>query len=188
MNLPNRLTVFRAVMIVPFVAILLLPRIPHNYLWALLIFAVASITDWLDGSIARKRGLVTDFGKFLDPLADKMLVTSALICFIPLGLCHSVAVVIVIAREFVVTSLRLVAAGSGKVIAANWWGKVKTASTMVAIVAILLAKEIAFLGLWPFAFSVEFVSNIAMWLVAGITVVSGATYLVDNRGCIDTVR
>ena len=145
MNLPNKLTVAR-IILVPFFVAALLINFPLNNLAALALFGAASITDLLDGKIARKRGLVTDFGKFADPLADKILVISALLCFIQLGLCDCVAVIIVLFREFTVTSIRLIAASKGKVIAANIWGKVKTVTQMVAIICVLVMQIVLDIG------------------------------------------
>ena len=188
MNLPNKLTLLRVILVPFFVAFLLWEAIPGNYLLALLVFAAASVTDALDGNIARKRGLVTTFGKFLDPLADKVLVLSALICFIALDIAHPVVVIIVTAREFLVTSLRLVAAADGTVIAASIYGKVKTVVQMVSIVAILAmlaVEELTGAGLGD---AVLLAGNILMWITAAVTVVSGIDYLVKNRQCINTTR
>lgn len=126
MNTPNKLTILRILLVPFFVAALLLAVIPHHFLIAGLIFGVASLTDLLDGKLARKRGQITDFGKFADPLADKILVISALICFVQLGIIGAVPVIVLLFREFAVTSIRLVAASNGKVVAANLWGKAKT--------------------------------------------------------------
>lgn len=125
MNLPNKLTVLRMAMVPFFVGALLWQELPHRYLVALLLFVAASYTDHLDGKIARSRNLITNFGKFMDPLADKILVISALICFVSLDLINPWWVLVIVAREFLVTSLRLVAADEGVVIAANKWGKAK---------------------------------------------------------------
>ena len=130
MNTPNKLTVLRMILVPFFLLFLLVESIPFHGLWALLIFAAASFTDAMDGHIARSRNLVTDFGKFLDPVADKVLTFSALIAFIELGCASSVAVVIMMAREFLVSSLRMVAAGNGTDGAAGKLGKLKTAVTM----------------------------------------------------------
>ena len=119
MNLPNKLTLLRVILVPFFLLFLLVDQIPLHGLWALLIFAAASVTDALDGHIARSRGLITDFGKFLDPVADKVLVFAALIAFVELGLASSAAVVIMMAREFLVSSMRMVAASKGRVIAAR---------------------------------------------------------------------
>lgn len=186
MNLPNKLTLLRIILVPFFVLFLLVNTIPYHYLWALIVFAVASITDCLDGYIARKYHLVTNFGKFLDPLADKVLVLAAMIAFIELGLSSSVVVIIVIAREFLVTSLRLVAAGEGTVIAASIYGKIKTISQMFSIVAILLLETIGqFVEL---SVNISLISNILMWITAVLTVISGVDYLWKNRGCIHTTK
>lgn len=181
MNLPNKLTLLRVILVPFFLLFLLVNGIPFHGLWALIVFAVASITDALDGHIARSRGLITDFGKFLDPVADKVLVFAALISFISLGLASPVAVVIMMAREFLVSSMRMVAASKGKVIAAGKSGKVKTAVTMVSIVAILLLLAVADFGVMPGAFPMALVSNILIWICGVLTIYSGVEYLVQNR-------
>src|SRR5574344_870006 len=135
MNLPNKLTVIRVILVPLFMFFFYFNSIPGNYIIALVLFAVASITDSLDGYIARKNKLVTDFGKFLDPLADKVLVTAALCCFVEKGLMSAVPLTIIVSREFMVSGLRLVTASKGVVVAAGIWGKLKTAFTMVAIIA-----------------------------------------------------
>ena len=142
MNLPNKLTVLRMAMVPFFVGALLWQELPHRYLVALLLFVAASYTDHLDGKIARSRNLITNFGKFMDPLADKILVISALICFVSLDLINPWWVLVIVAREFLVTSLRLVAADEGVVIAANKWGKAKTVSQIVAIALILVMQYV----------------------------------------------
>ena len=194
MNLPNKLTVGRIILVPFFIAALLIPFPLHN-IAALLLFIAASITDLLDGKIARKRNLITDFGKFADPLADKILVLSALLCFIQLGWCDCVAVIIVLFREFTVTSIRLIAAAKGEVIAANIWGKVKTVTQMVAIIAILVfrsAYEITFMLLpAQIAQSAEINAAVNLWLFRGgealvwistvFAIISGVIYLVQNR-------
>ena len=139
MNLPNKLTLGRIILVPFFVAALLIPFFLHTIV-ALVLFIAASITDMLDGRIARKRNLITDFGKFADPLADKILVLAALLCFVQNGWCDCIAVIIVLFREFTVTSIRLIAAAKGEVIAANIWGKVKTVTQMVAIITILVFR------------------------------------------------
>ena len=137
MNLPNKLTLLRIIMILPFLLVLYLD-VPGAAYIALAIFILASLTDMLDGKIARKHNLITDFGKFADPLADKMLVTAAMIWFVENGQMPGWALLIVILREFAVSGLRMVASDKGRVIAAGWSGKVKTASTMVCIVIMFL--------------------------------------------------
>ena len=188
MNLPNKLTLLRVILVPFFVAFLLISQIPYHYPLALLVFAVAAITDALDGNIARKHGLVTTFGKFLDPLADKVLVLSALICFISLGVCSPVVVIIVVTREFLVTSLRLVAAADGTVIAASIYGKVKTVVQMVSIVAILLLFSVNEIGNLGLESAIEMTGNILIWITAVVTVISGIDYLVKNRSCINTTK
>ncbi|MEG0913118.1 MAG: CDP-diacylglycerol--glycerol-3-phosphate 3-phosphatidyltransferase [Oscillospiraceae bacterium] len=181
MNLPNKLTVLRTAMVPFFLVFLLIDAIPNNYLWACIIFAVASFTDFLDGNIARKHNLVTNFGKFLDPLADKILVTCAIVAFVTLGLASPIAVIIIIARDYIVSALRLIAVSSnGKVIAANWWGKVKTALQMISIVAILLVMHLSESAGFISLETVRQGSNIVMWILAAFTGLSGIVYLKQN--------
>lgn len=180
MNLPNKLTLLRVILVPFFLLFLLVDQIPLHGLWALVIFAAASITDAMDGHIARSRGLITDFGKFLDPVADKVLVFAALIAFVELGLASSVAVVIMMAREFLVSSMRMVAASKGRVIAAGKSGKVKTAVTMVSIVAILLLLALEDFAIGT-AIPLAAVSNVLIWICGVITVYSGVEYLVQNK-------
>ena len=186
MNLPNKLTVLRIVL-VPFFAAALLIDFPLHHLAALALFGAASLTDLFDGKIARKRGLVTDFGKFADPLADKILVISALLCFVQMGLCDCVAVIIVLFREFTVTSIRLIAATKGKVIAANIWGKVKTVTQMVAIICILVMQivlDIGKLGV-PLPSAPDGIFLIAgevlVWISTVFTIISGVVYVAQNK-------
>ena len=180
MNLPNKLTLLRVILVPFFLLFLLVDQIPLHGLWALLIFTAASVTDALDGHIARSRGLITDFGKFLDPVADKVLVFAALIAFVELGLASSAAVVIMMAREFLVSSMRMVAASKGRVIAAGKSGKVKTAVTMISIVAILLLMALGDL-VTGMTVSLPAVSNLLIWICGVITVYSGVEYLVQNK-------
>lgn len=186
MNLPNKLTVARVVLVPFFIFFLLTDIVPMSSLWALVVFALASVTDALDGHIARSRNLVTNFGKFLDPLADKVLVISALVCFVDMGLAGAVPVIIIIAREFMVSGLRLVTAGEGVVVAAGIWGKLKTAFTMVAIVVILLfavifGKDSASYEMWVTA-----VEQTLIWISTALTVISGAIYLNGYKSYINT--
>ena len=153
MNLPNKLTILRMIMIVPFVVFMLVPIGGAAGKWiALALFVIASLTDLLDGKIARKYNLVTTFGKFMDPLADKLLVCSALICLVELGRIPAWIVIIIISREFIISGFRLVASDKGVVIAASWWGKFKTTFQMVMIV--LMIADIAALSI---------VTQIVMW-------------------------
>ncbi len=172
MNLPNKLTVLRVIM-VPFFVLFMLTDIggDANKWITLVIFCVASLTDLLDGKIARARNLVTNFGKFMDPLADKMLVCSAMICFIPMGKLTAWYVIIVIAREFIISGFRLVASDNGIVIAASYWGKLKTVSQMAMIILL-----IADLG---GVFSV--LGEILIWVSLALTVISLADYVAKNK-------
>lgn len=171
MNLPNKLTILRMIMIVPFVVFMLVPIGGAAGKWiALALFVIASLTDLLDGKIARKYNLVTTFGKFMDPLADKLLVCSALICLVELGRIPDWIVIIIISREFIISGFRLVASDKGVVIAASWWGKFKTTFQMVMIV--LMIADIATLSI---------VTQIVMWIALILTVVSLIDYLVKNK-------
>ena len=189
MNLPNKLTVLRLILVPFYVFFLLMPIIPHHYLIALVIFAVASYTDHLDGKIARKYNMITDFGKFADPLADKVMIAAALACFVQLGLTNAVVLIIIITREFAVTSVRLVAADKGKVVAANKWGKAKTISQISAVLFILLINyilELHKLGVINIerydeaAFLCGVASDVLLWISAALTLLSGAIYIVQN--------
>ncbi len=180
MNLPNKLTFARVLAVPVYVVFMLRNDIPLNYLWAFLIFILASLTDMADGKIARKRGLVTDLGKFLDPLADKILVSSALICFADLQWCFSFMVIIIICREFIVSGLRLVAAGNNDhvVIAAGSLGKMKTASTMFSIGVITFMYILGDnFNVLPEGFPINIIANILMGICTLLTVISGGDYL-----------
>lgn len=186
MNLPNKLTVGRIVLVPFFVAGLLID-FPLNSLVALIIFIIASITDMLDGKIARKRNLITDFGKFADPLADKILVLAALLCFVQNGLCDCIAVIIVLFREFAVTSIRLIAASKGKVVAANIWGKVKTVTQMIAVITILAMQvvlDLPGIGVTiPIDLSNIFLvaGEILIWISTVFAIISGVIYVIQNK-------
>lgn len=176
MNLPNKLTIFRVILIPFFVAVLLL--YPDNSTMRLVadaIFIVASLTDMLDGKIARKYNLVTNFGKFMDPLADKLLVCSAMICLVALNQIPAWIVIIIIAREFIISGFRLVAADNNVVIAANYWGKFKTVFQMLMI--IVMVANFAF----PFWNILGFV---LMWIALALTVISLVVYIYDNRAVL----
>ena len=179
MNLPNKLTLLRILLIPVFMVFVELDSLPGHMLWAFAVFVAASLTDMIDGKIARKYNLITDFGKFMDPLADKILVTAALVYFIPLGLAPAWVVILILAREFLVTSLRLIAAGKGIVIAADRWGKYKTATTMVWIAYALLMQH--FWSGVPAAWALHVA---LMVLSLGLTLLSGANYLWKNRALI----
>lgn len=192
MNLPNKLTVLRILM-TPFFLLALLWEFPHHYLVALFLFALASLTDMIDGNLARKYGLITDFGKFLDPLADKMLTTAAFLGFIALGIGTGVVWItfIVLIREFLITSLRLVAVSSGgKVIAANSWGKAKTISQMVAIIFAIFVRYLVSLDLFD-GNTIKFLSagvDAVLWISAVLTVISGTIYLLENMKFVNTSK
>ena len=186
-NLANKLTMFRVIIVPFFVVCMSVGAIPYGYLWALVLFALASITDLFDGKVARKYNMVTDFGKFLDPLADKILVAAALVCFVERGWTSAWVVFVILAREFLVSGIRLVAASSEKkvVIPANIWGKLKTAVTMVAIVVMLIfAVLVENFGLLK-EFPVQLIRDILMYLSALLTVISGIVYCYDSREFID---
>ena len=188
-NTPNKLTVLRVLLVPLFLVFLLVGQIPAHYLLALIVFVVASATDSLDGHLARKNDQVTTFGKFLDPLADKILVLSAMISFIEIGLCGSLVVVIMIAREFMVTSLRLVAvSGDGTVIAAGLLGKVKTVVQMVSVVLILILCMLSEWSILPAGISVPVIAESLMWISAILSVVSGAQYIWKNRAAIGQLK
>ncbi|MCR5517639.1 MAG: CDP-diacylglycerol--glycerol-3-phosphate 3-phosphatidyltransferase [Lachnospiraceae bacterium] len=167
MNLPNKLTILR-VLLIPVFLLCLLNE--YNIL-ALIIFVIASLTDMLDGKIARKYNLVTNFGKFMDPLADKLLVSSALISFVGLGRMPIWIVVVIISREFIISGFRLVAADKGVVIAASMWGKVKTVTQMVMIIVLLCELQVGF---------AEVLEGILIYASLILTVVSLVDYIVKN--------
>ena len=201
MNLPNKLTLTRIILVPVFMVFVSLTQIgtedftPTWYLVAGIIFAAASFTDFLDGHLARKWNMVTDFGKFADPLADKLLTTVAFIYMMRDGVCSPVVLCIILAREFAVSGLRMVAAGAkdGKVIAANMWGKVKTVLQMLSIIFYFFGLSFATMS----ATGVEqaarqiivlSISIVLCWLVAAVTAISGIKYLWDNRSFINTAK
>lgn len=192
MNLPNKLTILRAVLIPFFLVALLCDQnyggfVPYGNWIALVIFAAASITDMLDGKIARKYNLVTNFGKFMDPLADKLLVSSALIAFIELHRIPAWIVIIIIAREFIISGYRLVAADKGIVIAAGIWGKVKTAVTMVMICIVI--ADLGRVGvLMPYATEIHIVEMVLIYISLILTVVSLIDYLLQNKDVLSDVK
>ena len=171
MNLPNKITMFRVVLIPFFVFFMLSEHIAyHNYI-AVAIFIVASLTDTLDGYLARKYELVSIFGKFMDPLADKLLVCAAMICLMDLDRLPSWIVIIIISREFIISGFRLIAADNGIVIAASWWGKAKTISQMIMI--ILLVAD--FGGVF------DMIGQVMIYLALVLTVVSLVDYIAKNK-------
>ncbi len=170
MNLPNKLTLLR-ILLIPVFMLILYWDFPGATYAALLVFILASLTDMLDGKIARKYNLITDFGKFADPLADKMLVTAAMLWFVECGKMPAWALLIVICREFAVSGLRMVAADQGRVIAAGWSGKVKTAATMVCVVLMFLPIP-------------ALVNSLCVWVIALTTLYSGAEYFIKNKDAL----
>ena len=170
MNLPNKLTTLRMILVPVFIVLYLLGySIP-----ALVVFVVASFTDYLEGYLARKYNLVTDYGKIMDPLADKLLVTSALVCMVQTALVPAWMVIVILAREFAITGLRAVAAGQGKVIAAAWSGKIKTVTQMIAVIFLLLNN-------WPFSLIGIPFDRIMLWIAVLMTIYSGCEYIYKNR-------
>ena len=175
MNTPNKLTLFRVVMIPFFVVFMLAPFGGAAAKWiALAIFIIASLTDALDGYLARRDNLITDFGKFMDPLADKLLVCSALICLVELDKIPCWVVIIIIAREFIISGFRLIAADNGVVIAASYWGKFKTVSQMVMIILLIADLGGVFYT----------IGQIFIYLSMALTVISLIDYLIKNRNVI----
>ena len=183
LNLPNKLTVLRMCLVPVFVLILLLTNnseITFFRVLPLIIFVGAAITDTLDGQIARKHNLITDFGKFMDPLADKLLVCSALICFVEINYLSSWVVILIISREFIISGFRMIASSKGITIAANMWGKLKTVIQMLLVIVILC----------DFANIFGFLSGLITPLIVLtilLTIVSAATYIYDNRQVIKTM-
>ena len=174
MNLPNKLTLLRVLMIPFFVFFLLYDKLGYTgRIIALVLFCAASFTDYLDGHIARKYHLVTNFGKFMDPLADKLLVCSALICFVGKGELAAWIVIIIIAREFIISGFRLVASDNGVVIAANYWGKFKTVSQMIMIILIILDLDL-----------LSILTQIFIWIALALTVISLEEYIRQNIGVL----
>lgn len=179
MNLPNKLTLFRVILIPFFVFFLLAPFFPGygNYI-AIAIFIVASLTDLLDGKIARKYNLVTNFGKFMDPLADKLLVCSALICLIELDMLPSWIVIIIIAREFIISGFRLIASDNGVVIAASYWGKFKTTFQMLMVIVLMLDITLS-------AYSwIHILGIVLTYIALALTIISLIDYIIKNKGVL----
>ncbi len=191
MNLPNKLTILR-IILVPFMVAAMLIDFPFHYLVAGLIFGAASLTDYFDGKIARERNLITNFGKFADPIADKILVVSALVCFLAEGLCDPIIILIVLFREFVVTSVRLSAASQGKVVAANMWGKAKTVSQIIAIVGVFLLQTLheifttycANFDYFKWESYFYIIGEVMLWISVVFAVISGVKYVLDNKDAI----
>ncbi|MBQ3081017.1 MAG: CDP-diacylglycerol--glycerol-3-phosphate 3-phosphatidyltransferase [Clostridia bacterium] len=178
MNLPNKLTILRICMIPFFIACFYLPFDFSVYI-AAAVFAIAYATDALDGHLARKNGQVTDFGKLMDPIADKLLSAAALIMLTAMDMIHPVAVIVILSREFLISGLRLVCADKGVVVAASAWGKLKTISQVVCIMAVMAVYP---LGIdW-----LKIAADVTVWISVALALISGVDYLIKNRSCIST--
>ena len=176
MNLPNKLTTFRVILVPFFVALLLWAPGDIRYrAGAEIIFVIASLTDMLDGKIARKYNLVTNFGKFIDPLADKLLVCSAMICLIELNELPSWVVVVIISREFIISGFRLIASDNGVVIAASYWGKFKTVFQMLMVIVMIIE---------PVAAPLKLLADILMWIALALTIISLLDYVIKNKSVL----
>ena len=174
MNLPNKITMLRVFLIPFFVVFMLVSAIPYSKYIALVVFVVASLTDTLDGYIARKYKLVSNFGKFMDPLADKLLVSSAMICLVSLNRIPAWVVIVIISREFIISGFRLVASDAGVVIAASWWGKIKTVVQMIMVLILSIHNPV-----------VAVIEQILIYLALVLTVVSLLDYLIKNWKVMD---
>lgn len=194
LNLPNIITVARIIITPVFLAVILMDSLPHRFLIACIVFSVASISDAVDGHLARKYNQITNFGKFLDPIADKVLTASALLAFMSMGLCNIWIVMLVLTREFAIASVRMIAAAGGVVIPANIWGKIKTISQMVFTIVIMLLGEAYYMVEKSYTeLSVKLpdlslVSNGLLWITAILTIVSGVIYLNDSKKIIDFTK
>jgi CDP-diacylglycerol--glycerol-3-phosphate 3-phosphatidyltransferase len=194
MNLPNKLTLFRIILVPVFLLLMSVSAIPYNVSLATVVFIIAAYTDHLDGKIARRDNLITNFGKFMDPLADKLLVTSALIALVEHNLIGAWVAVVIIAREFAVSGLRTIAANEGVVIAASIWGKVKTTTQIIAIVSLLIklisTKETYLINLFqklPFLESFfSIFPPVVMYVAVFFTIMSGVDYFKNGWSYIDT--
>lgn len=195
MNLPNKLTIVRAAMVPVFIVFMLVPMFGNKACtgiaaWiALAIFVIASLTDLFDGKIARKYNLVTDFGKFMDPVADKLLVCSGLICLVSLERIPAWMTILIIARELIIGGFRTVAADNGVVIAASYWGKFKTVFSMIALGLLIVIEDVYALPIpEPFGTIVYWVTQIILWISVILTVVSLVDYLYKNRKVLKSYK
>lgn len=196
LNTPNKLTIARMIITPAFLAVLLWESLPHRFLVATIIYSIAAITDAIDGKLARKNNQITNFGKLLDPIADKVLTTSALLAFMVMDLCNIWIVMIVLTREFAVASIRMIAAANGVVIPANFWGKLKTVSQMTFTIVIMLLGEVqGLLQTYAADFAatlpdnlLSLISNGLLWITAILTVISGAIYIKDSKNVIDYTK
>ena len=194
LNAPNILTLARIIITPFFLWVILMENLPHRFLIACIVFSIGAITDALDGHLARKNNQITNFGKFLDPIADKVLTTAALLAFMSMGLCNIWIVMLVLTREFAIASVRMIAAAGGVVIPANIWGKIKTVSQMVFTITIMVLGEVYYIVENQYAEitsklpDLSLVSNGLLWITAVLTVVSGVIYLIDSRKIIDFTK
>ncbi|MBE6804741.1 MAG: CDP-diacylglycerol--glycerol-3-phosphate 3-phosphatidyltransferase [Ruminococcaceae bacterium] len=194
LNVPNILTIARIFITPVFLAVILMDNLPHKFLIACIIFSIGSITDAIDGHLARKNNQITNFGKFLDPIADKILTTSALLAFMSMELCNIWIVMLVLTREFAIASVRMIAAAGGVVIPANIWGKIKTVSQMTFTILIMLLGETweiisnANKVLFEKLPDLSLISNGLLWITAILTVISGIIYLNDSKKIIDFTK
>ena len=172
MNLPNKITIFRMCMIPLFLVFFLIDMVPYQEWIALAIFIIACVTDAVDGHLARKHNLVTNFGKFMDPIADKLLVCAALLCFVEKGTLNLIVAIVIVAREFIIGGLREVAADAGLVIAASYWGKLKTIAQMIMCGLLIVHLEVS---VFPF------LETFFVWASFALTVISLFDYLIKNR-------
>ncbi len=183
-NLPNWLTITRIILTPIFLA-LFLSEVEHHFLYGLIVFGIGAFTDFLDGKIARKNNIVTVFGQLADPVADKILTTAALLAFMQFNLCNIWIIMIVLLREFTITSFRLVATAQGVVIPANIYGKLKTASQMVFSLVIMILAELNDVGVLAENFPLSAVSNGLLWVTAVLCVISGVIYVKQSVKLID---
>ena len=194
LNTPNLLTIARIFITPIFLAVILMDTLSHKFLIACIIFSIASITDAVDGHLARKNNQITNFGKFLDPIADKILTTSALLAFMSMGLCNIWIIMIVLVREFAIASVRMIAATNGVVIPANIWGKIKTVSQMVFTILIMLLGEVweiiskINVSIFDKLPDLSLISNGLLWITAILTIISGIIYLNDSKKIIDFTK
>ena len=194
LNVPNILTIARIFITPVFLAVILMDTLPHKFLIACIIFSIGSITDAVDGHLARKNNQITNFGKFLDPIADKIFTTSALLAFMSMGLCNIWIVMLVLTREFAIASVRMIAAAGGVVIPANIWGKIKTVSQMTFTILIMLLGEVWEIisntnkELFEKLPDLSLVSNGLLWITAILTIISGVIYLNDSKKIIDFTK
>lgn len=194
LNIPNKLTILRILLTPVFLGVILWEELPHRFVIACLVFSAGAITDAIDGHLARQNNQITNFGKFLDPIADKVLTTSALLAFMSMGLCNIWIVVLVLTREFAIASIRMIAAAGGVVIPANIWGKIKTVSQMTFTILIMLLGEVYYIladfnaELFAKLPELSIISNGLLWITAILTVVSGVIYIKDSIKLIDFTK